>query len=119
MKKINLLVITRDLSNNVEQWSVELIKKLNTLLNLTIWYKPGNIEEIIRKDSFTPDFILLNDMRTEFYPEIKGLDILKIPFGILLYDAHFYEEGRKNFIISNKVESIFLFTKTEFLNGTN
>lgn len=115
MDKINLLFITQDLISNVEQWTIELIKELQKLTNLTLWYKPGNIEDIIKENQFVPDFVLLNDMRPEFCPEIRGLDNLKIPFGVLLCDAHFDEQGRKKFIADNKVKHIFTFTKNEFL----
>lgn len=115
MRKINLLFITQDLSNFVEQWTIELIKELDKLTNLILWYKASDIEDIINKTYFTPDFILLNDMRPEFCPEINGLNRLKIPFGILMCDAHFEEEKRKKFIIDNKVKYIFTFTKDEFL----
>lgn len=98
MKKINLLFITKDRSQQLERSSYYLEKELAKLTNLVVWHGDGYILDIVNQLPFKPDFILLNDYKPEYRPFIRGLKDLTIPHGTLMHDLH-YKLSKRNFLI--------------------
>ncbi|WP_144701092.1 glycosyltransferase [Fictibacillus phosphorivorans] len=98
MKKLNLLFITKDRSQQLERSSYYLELELAKLTNLTKWQHDGNIHNILSQLSVKPDFILLNDYKPEYRPFIRGLKDLQIPHGTLMHDLH-YKLSKRNLLI--------------------
>ena len=114
MKPYKILFITKDFSNNIERNTVYFSEELDKHCDLTLWYSPGNIQDILKKVKLKPDFILINDMKYTRSPHITGLSSLKIPFGIIMHDIHYKKEERKKYIVENKVTKIFSIYRDAF-----
>ncbi|MCL6547534.1 MAG: hypothetical protein K6T30_01340 [Alicyclobacillus sp.] len=106
-KKIKLLFITCDFEGHVLNSLHDLACALSQLTQCCIWTEAGDIRDILSRQPFEPDFILLNDLRDDHCPPITGLRTLSIPFGILMHDLHWGPEYRKKFIRDNGVQYIF------------
>ena len=63
MKPYKILFITKDFTNNIERNTVYFSEELSKYCDLTLWYKPGDIQEILKELNLKPDFILINDMK--------------------------------------------------------
>jgi spore maturation protein CgeB len=114
MKKYKILFITKDFSNNIERNTVYFSEELAKFSDLTLWYEPGNINDILDKLNLQPDFILLNDMMPTRCPEITDLSTVPYPFGIIMHDIHKKVEERKKYIIQNNVKVIFSIYRDAF-----
>jgi hypothetical protein len=114
MKPYKILFITKDFTNNIERNTVYFSEELSKYSDLTLWYEPGNIQEILDKLNLQPDFILINDMKHTRSPQITGLSSLKIPFGIIMHDLHYKTEERKRYIVDNNVKIIFSIYRDAF-----
>jgi Glycosyl transferases group 1 len=114
MKKINLLFITKDRSQQLERSSYYLEKELAKLTNLVIWRGDGYILDIINQVPFRPDFILLNDYKPEYRPFIRGLQDLQIPHGTLMHDLHYKLSKRNHLIHLEKPALIFCHYREAF-----
>lgn len=114
MKPYKILFITKDFSNNIERNTVYFSEELAKHCDLTLWYTPGDINEILEELHLEPDFILINDMRHTRSPKITGLSSLKIPFGIIMHDLHYRVEERKSYIKENNVTKIFSIYRDAF-----
>ncbi|MED1862809.1 glycosyltransferase [Fictibacillus nanhaiensis] len=101
MKRLNLLFITKDRSQQLERSSYYLERELEKITNLTKWYKDGHISTILNQQVVKPDFILINDYKPEYSPYIRGLKELTIPHGILMHDLH-YKLSKRNFLIGQE-----------------
>lgn len=98
MRRINLLFITKDRSQQLERSSYYLEIELAKLTNLVVWRGDGYILDIINQIPISPDFILLNDYKPEYRPFIRGLQDLQIPHGTLMHDLH-YKLSKRNHLI--------------------
>lgn len=114
MPKINFLFVTKDWRNGIEKNTVYLAECLKKLTNFMEWSAPGDINDIIKKLPYKPDFILLNDLRPTRCPEITGLDRLKIPFGIIMHDLNYDPAKRKAFIKDNNIRHLFVHYRDRF-----
>ena len=83
MKPYKILFITKDFTNNIERNTVYFSEELSKYSDLTLWYEPGNIQEILDKLNLQPDFILINDMKHTRSPQITGLSSLKFLSALL------------------------------------
>jgi Glycosyl transferases group 1 len=114
MKRINLLFITKDRSQQLERSSYYLEKELAKLTNLIIWRGDGYILDIINQLPSRPDFILLNDYKPEYRPFITGLQDLQIPHGTLMHDLHYKLSKRNHLIHLEKPALIFCHYREAF-----
>lgn len=114
MGRIKLLFITKDFRPRMERSTYYLTRELAKLTKLEVWHEPGHIQDILRKISFVPDFILLNDMKKSHCPEITGLSSLSIPYGIIMHDIHYKIDDRKKYIKNNRVKHIFSIYRDNF-----
>jgi hypothetical protein len=101
MKRLNLLFITKDRSQQLERSSYYLETELAKHSNLIKWHSDGNILDILNLLPVNPDFILLNDYKSEYRPFIRGLKGLRVPHGILMHDLH-YKGSKRNFLIQQE-----------------
>lgn len=115
MKKINLLFITKDRSQQLERSSFYLENELAKLTNLVVWHGDGYILDIVNQLPIKPDFILLNDYKPEYRPFIRGLKDLTIPHGTIMHDLH-YKLSKRNFLIhQEKTALIFCHYRDAFI----
>jgi len=112
--KLKLLFITRNFQYNLEKNTYYLSCQLAKITDLALWFESGNIDEILNKIPFRPDFILLNDMKDTHCPEVTGLKTVEIPFGIIMHDLHYKVKKRKEFIKENNVKHIFSIYRDAF-----
>jgi len=70
---------------------------------VAFWHKKGDIQEILKRIPFKPDFIILH-----LSPGLTGLDKINIPKAIILDDAHGeITKKNKEVIIKGKIDLIF------------
>ncbi|MDO7907626.1 glycosyltransferase [Paenibacillus sp. JX-17] len=116
MKKLRLLLITRDFSQHMERSFHYFQQELQTYADIALYHENGDISSILKQLPFVPDFILLNDFRDTHCPRIEGLPRLSIPWGIIMHDLHFNIKGRKAFIQQNQVPVMFTMYRSAFVS---
>ncbi|ANS76812.1 hypothetical protein AWM70_21330 [Paenibacillus yonginensis] len=116
MRKLKLLLITRDFSRHMERSFHYFYQELLPYADIALHFEDGDISVILKQLPFTPDFILLNDYRNTHCPRIEGLSRLSIPWGIIMHDLHFDVKGRKAFIQQNQVPVIFTMYRSAFID---
>ncbi|MFC4807991.1 glycosyltransferase family protein [Paenibacillus sp. GCM10023250] len=116
MKKLKLLLITRDFSQRMERSFYYFQQELQAYADLELHHEDGDISAILKQLRFKPDFILLNDLRDTHCPRIEGLARLSIPWGIIMHDLHFDVKGRKAFIQQHRVPVIFSMYRSAFIH---
>ncbi|WP_273850192.1 glycosyltransferase [Guptibacillus spartinae] len=114
MDKLKLLFITKDFTNFIDKSTFYLIEELRKLTDLMIWSNNGHIDTIIKEAGFTPDFILLNDFKSDYSPQIQGLKYCSIPNAIIMHDLHYKRSSRKKFIEKEKINHIFSIYRDKF-----
>lgn len=116
-EKLKLLLIMRDFSQWGNPKQYFLGKELAQITDLAIWHNDGNIHDILNQISFKPDFILFvyYQSKTHIYPQISGLNTLKIPFGVFVRDLHGLTNLPKNVLVDN-VQHIFSCFRDSFYN---
>lgn len=116
MKRLKILFLTRDRSQQVEKSSYYLAEELKKQCDLIIWTKDGHIKKILANLPFMPDFILLNDfLDPRLCPKIIGLNkIRKIPKGMIFHDISYQIQKRKAYVKSQKIDFIFAHYRDAF-----
>ena len=114
--RLKVLFITRDFSKNIEKSSYYLSRELSKHTDLTLWHTRGHIQGILSQLSQEPDFILLNDFKPDYCPEIKGLRSSAVPYGIIMHDLHYKVSQRKRFIVKENIQHIFSICRDSFLS---
>ncbi|MCA1320830.1 glycosyltransferase [Bacillus tianshenii] len=114
-KKLKLLFITKDWSSGIERNNFFLSQSLSKLTKLTIWESSGNIHDILTSLDFTPDFILLNDLRPSRCPDITGLNTCDIPVGMIMHDLQYKTDYRRQFIEENNILHLFIHYRDRFI----
>lgn len=112
---INLLFITNDRSHHIDKSPYYLSKELAKISNLTLWHRPGNIQDILSQLTAPPDFILLYDLDKMTAPLISGIKTNTIPFGLMIEDPHKNTGGRGRFILENNIQYLFPVVRDSFL----
>ncbi len=113
--KLKLLFITRDFSNHIEKSSFYLSQELHSQADLTLWHSRGHISGILANLQNEPDFILLNDFKPDYCPQIQGLRSCRVPVGIIMHDLHYKVSQRKRFIVRENIQHIFSIYRDPFL----
>ncbi|WP_205665297.1 glycosyltransferase [Pseudalkalibacillus hwajinpoensis] len=108
MSRLKLLFITKDHTFHIDKSSVYLIDELKKICDLNVWTTNGNINEIINQIGERPDFILLNDHKPDYCPDISGLKNMKIPFGLIMHDLQYKMYKKKRFIRQENVQHLFV-----------
>ncbi|QHT62177.1 glycosyltransferase family 1 protein [Paenibacillus lycopersici] len=115
MKKLKLLIITRDFSRHMERSFYYFQQELLAYADIALYHKDDDISFILKHLPFEPDFILLNDLRDTHCPRIEGLSRLSVPWGIIMHDLHFNIKERKAFIRHHRVPVIFSMYRNAFI----
>ncbi|WP_273834661.1 glycosyltransferase [Guptibacillus sedimenti] len=115
-KKPRVLFITKDFSSHIEKSSFYLVKELQRQADLMLWHSRGHISSILANLPNKPDFILLNDFKPDYCPQIKGLKNCNIPVGIIMHDLHYKVYQRKRFIERENIQHIFSIYRDPFLS---
>lgn len=91
-----------------------LLEELAKLVDLTVWYQPGNIQDILNQLGFVPDFIFINEYGETNSPQITGLSDLNIPFAVALHDLHYKIAERNEALCRDRVQHIFSIGRDKF-----
>lgn len=113
--RIKLLFVTKDWSHGIEKNTLYLGQALSKLTHYMEWHEPGDINDIVKKLPYRPDFILLNDLRSTRCPEITGIDSMKIPLGIIMHDTNYAPDMRRAFIYRNNIRYLFVHYRENFI----
>lgn len=115
MKRLKVLFLTRDRSQQMEKSSFYLGEEMKKQCDLTLWTEDGNILEILNKIPYKPDFILLNDfLDSRLCPKIEGLSRVNITKGMIFHDISYLIKTRKNYIKREKIDFIFAHYRDAF-----
>ncbi|MEN6324664.1 MAG: glycosyltransferase [Syntrophomonas sp.] len=111
---MKVLVTTGDFSHYLSPNFHYLLVELAKLVELTVWYEPGDIQEIIARLESPPDFIFINEFGETNTPKITGLGSLSIPFAVALHDLHYQIAERKEAINRLNVQHVFTLYRDSF-----
>lgn len=111
---MKLLFVTKDWSQGIEKNTVYFSQALSRHMMVMEWNEPGDLKEIVNKQPYKPDFILLNDMRATRCPQITGIKSVDIPVGIIMHDLNHLPEERKAFIRENNIRYLFVHYRSFF-----
>ncbi|MDD2619567.1 MAG: glycosyltransferase [Syntrophomonadaceae bacterium] len=111
---MKVLVTTGDFSHYLSPNFHYLLSELAKLVELTVWYDSGDIQEIIAQLDTPPDFVLINEFGETNSPKITGLATLSIPFAVALHDLHYQIEARKEAIIGANILHVFSLYRDSF-----
>lgn len=112
---MKLLVTTGDFRYHLTPAFHHLLQEVAKLVELTIWYKSGNIQDIIAELAFTPDFVFINEYGETNSPHISGLAGLSIPFAVALHDLHYQISERTQSLINDRVKHVFSIGRDKFV----
>lgn len=117
MKRLKILFITKDFSKYMERSYYYLQLEIAKHAELAVWHEEGEIQEILRRIPFTPDFILINDRyHAKHCPDIQGIGDLQIPWGMIMHDLHGKKQQRRKFITQEPSPIIFTIYRRAFHN---
>ena len=111
---MNLLFVTKDWSYGIEKNTVYFSQALTPHMRVMEYNASGDLKEIVNKQPYKPDFILLNDLRPTRCPQITGIKGVDIPVGIIMHDLNYQPEQRKAFIRDNNIQYLFVHYRSTF-----
>lgn len=111
---MKVLVTSGDFKYHLTPAFHYLLEELSKLVDLTVWYQPGDIHHIISRLGFNPDFIYINEYGETNSPKITGLADLSIPFAVSLHDLHYQVAERNEALRQDKVEHIISIGRDKF-----
>lgn len=115
MKKLTILFLTKDQSDQMEKSSYYLGEELRKQCDLLIWNHGGRMIDILSQLPQKPDFILMNDcFAPKLCPLVEGLNEIEIPKGVIFHDISNYIQQRKKFVVQEKIDVIFVHYKDAF-----
>ncbi len=118
-KKLKILILIKPFWKNLPKHKpkFESIVAIENFAEVRYWHNNGNIQKIIKRLDFIPDFIFHYDIAWGYAlsPNITGLDKINIPKGCLVIDTHFSPVERCKYFEKNKIDLIFSTTKSSFL----
>lgn len=91
-----------------------LLEELSKLVELTVWYQPGDINDILPRLGVAPDFIFVNEYGETNSPNITGLSSLSVPFAAALHDLHYQVAERNEALHRDRVQHIFSIGRDKF-----
>ncbi len=84
------------MEHHIERSTYYLGKELEKKCKLYYYSEDvGSLPEIIELLPEAPDFILFNDMKPDYCPDIRNIDQVSIPMGALVHDLHYRIPRRK------------------------
>lgn len=92
-----------------------MLEELSRHAELFVWHESGNIQDILKQLSATPDFVLINEYGETNSPVITGLTSLTIPYGVYLHDLHYKPNLRKQYLQKDHPKYIFTYYRDRFL----
>lgn len=102
MKDYKILFITKNMEQHIERSTYYLGKELEKQCKLYYWTEDiGNLPDIIQSLDVLPDFILFNDMKPDYCPDIRNIDKVSIPKGALVHDLQYRIPRRKRLYQNN------------------
>lgn len=96
---------SRFINRNYELFRQEAARQSEVVF----WRYKGNVQEILEKIKFKPDFIIL-----DCSPGLSDLDKVNIPKALILDDVHWEIEENKGLIKRGKIDIIFSRTNEAF-----
>lgn len=118
-KKLKILILIKSFNKSLPKHEpkFDTIKAIEKFADVRYWHKNGEINDILNRMKFIPDFILHYDnaWSSSLSPMIKGLGTIKIPKGCIVIDIHYSPAKRRKYINNNKIDLIFSVTKSPFL----
>ncbi|MFE0565561.1 glycosyltransferase [Priestia megaterium] len=108
MKRLKILFLTRDRSQQMEKSSFYLAEEMKKQCDLMLWTEDGHISKILTQIPNNPDFIFLNDfLDPRLCPKIEGLNKINIPKGMIFHDISYKIQTRKDYVKKEKIDFIF------------
>lgn len=120
LKQLKILYFTIDLSNYFQQSNENFKEELRKNQDIDVYFHhgSGDIQEILNKINFQPDFIFIDEIelfRLSFgFP--TGLNNIDIPTGVLIHDLHRDNHLYTRFILENEIDLVFTFYRDAFLH---
>lgn len=115
MEKLKILFLTNDQSDHMEKSSFYLEEELRNQCDLMVWRQSGRLKTILSHLPDQPDFILMNDhFAPKLGPVVEGMNETKIPKGVIFHDISNYIHQRKQFIVREDVDLIFVHYRDAF-----
>lgn len=112
---MRILVTCGDFRQHLTPAFHYLMEEVGKLVDLTLWYQPGDINDIIRQLDNPPDFVFINEYGETNSPAITGLDQLSTPFAVSLHDLHYRIVERNEALKRDKVQHIFTIGRDKFI----
>lgn len=112
--KLKILYCTVDQKNYVKENREYFKREIAKLDDVHVEFitKGGEMEDILSKLNFTPDFIYMDDLKKT--KPLLGLDRVNIPKGFLYTDLHGNHEFFRSFVEKNKIDLIFSLYRDAF-----
>lgn len=115
MKRLKILFVTKDFSHYLERNFHYMQLELRKHAEVALDHRGGEIEAILRRAPFQPDFVLFNDMfHASYCPPVHGLAQLKVPWGMIMHDLHARPELRREFMRRFPSANIFTMYRQAF-----
>ena len=110
-EKLTILFFTKRFQNRLEKSTEYLIDELGKHVNLIIWEKDGDLEEILAHIQIKPAFILLNDFKRNYSPLIWNLTKSPCPVGAIFHEVKYKPFRRREFYEREQIEHLFVHYK--------
>lgn len=115
MKRLKILFITKDFSQYLERNFYYLQLELAQIADLAVDHVGGEMNEILKRIPFVPDFILFNDQfHSTHCPPVEGVSDLQIPWGMIMHDLHGKMDQRREFLTMDPPPIIFTIYRKGF-----
>ncbi|WP_240689479.1 glycosyltransferase [Ammoniphilus sp. YIM 78166] len=119
MGKLKILILVKPFGKMYPKHrpKYDFLEAVAKYAQVKFWHEDGDIRNILKKIGFTPDFVYHYDMSYNYSlsPRITGLNLIDIPKGAYIYDAHWNVSQRMSYLNQNKIDLIFSATKYPFL----
>ena len=110
-ERITILFLTKRFHNRIEKSTEYLIEELEKNVNLIIWEKDGDLEEILALIKIKPSFILLNDFKRDYSPLVWNLSKSPCPVGAIFHEVKYKPLRRRQFYEREQVDHLFVHYK--------
>ncbi|WP_284637741.1 glycosyltransferase family protein [Paenibacillus silviterrae] len=115
-ERLRILVLIKPFKSMQGAQYHPVIEAMKKYAEIRCWSSNGNIQVILEKLNWKPDFIFIYDYESSVYsPFIADLHKVDIPKGCYVLNIHDRPELRRTYILKNNVDLLFASSKQEFL----